>query len=408
MTRNVALSPECALVFLTAGDHAREDEIRALVRGPLDWGRVLVIAEREHAIAGLGRVISRLPNGAVPAEVAEYVRRQTMVSDFRMLHLQQYLARALAALADRGVEAMLLKGAAFGASVYDSFADRPMVDVDVLVRKEDVVRARSAIVGAGWQADVDPVLADLLSDHHHLPPFLDPNGLGLRLELHTSLLPPGHPFAIEESEVWHEASRADARFSGALIPSPRHLLYHAGVHFAWAHAMQFGAWRTFRDIGALIRSTAIDWEEFVAFAKLGRAASACAWMLRLSQRLSATPVPPGVVARLRAPTPEIVQRAIERHFLATIAPGEGPPCPSTLVAQMLWRLAIRPSWSGHGGRAPWDGAKDWQAARTGVLPQRGFARAARHIVGARQWWDYAVHTLIPLGRQPSPARRLGD
>jgi hypothetical protein len=272
-----------------------------------------------------------------------------------------------------------------------------MSDVDTLVHVDDVPRARAAILASGWRDQGDAILADLLVGHHHLPTFVDRNSIGLRLELHTALMPGRHPFQVLEQEIWKSATPAGNTYSRVLVPTPTHLLCYACLHFCWSHAMMFGAWRTFRDLNELIRASRIDWDEFVRFAKRTNATSACYWTLRLSATLTGTAVPPDVMQELRPPGREWVFRALERHFVANIALGEGPPCPSVTLARQLWRMAMRPRWSGYGDAGQSDASRNWESAFTGVFADAAPRRLVRHVTGARLWWNYVSQTLV----QPS-------
>jgi hypothetical protein len=392
---DAALSPECRLVFLAVNADGYDDVVGGIARGSLDWRRVVAIAERENAVAGVWRSLERAAHNAIPGDIAEHLRRSRMVSDFRMLHLEQRLQATIGAFREHNVPVVLLKGAALGVSVYPSFADRPMVDADLLVRQTDIARAREAILASGWRASMNPALESVYAEHHHLAPFFDEQSTGLRVELHTAIMPTDHPFRLSDDDVWRDATPAPAAYGGALLPSASHLLYHACAHFAWSHTMQFGAWRTFRDTAELLRASRIDWPAFVRLVRVTRGASACYWTLRLARHMSGVRVPEHVLAALRAPSPEWVRRALERHFVANIALGEGPPCPSVRLSYQLWRMAIRPGWSGHGERGRWATTRTWALARTGAAPEAATTRVMRQIGGIRMWWNYMVRTLVP-------------
>ena len=383
-------------MFLAASNDGHDAAIGELARSPLDWHRVIGIAERENAVAGVWRTLERAARDVLPAGASEHLRRSRMVSDFRMLHLEQRLQQTLRSLREHNVPVVLLKGAALGVSVYSSFAERPMVDADLLVRPADVSRARDAILASGWRTSMNASLESVYAEHHHLAPFFDAQSTGLRVELHTSIMPHDHPFRLSDDDVWRDAAPAPAPYAGALVPAVQHLLYHACVHFAWSHTMQFGAWRTFRDVAELLGTSRVDAQAFVRLARATRGASACYWTLRLARHMSGVRVPDDTLSALRAPSPEWVRRALERHFVANIAFREAPPCPSVRLSYELWRAAIRPRWSGHGDRGRWATTRTWALARTGAQPEAVSARLMRQLSGARLWWNYMLRTLVPL------------
>jgi hypothetical protein len=268
-----------------------------------------------------------------------------------------------------------------------------MADVDLLVRTSDVAEARLAILETGWGEHQIAALNELLADHHHLVPFFDKGSRGLRLELPTSVMPTRHPFRIEENEIWRRAVPTRDAFSNVLAPHPMHLLYHACLHFSWSHTMQFGAWRTFRDINELARTGRVDWNEFVQFAAASRAATACYWALRLARLLSNAELPAFAMQRLQSPGGEFVRRAVDRHFLSYIAPGEGPTSPSVRLEKLMWRAAIRPRWSGHTGQhgQPVE-EQSWEMVLHGAKPDKPSSRIVRHMKHASEWWNYLTQT----------------
>ncbi len=370
--------------------------ISAIATEPLDWLRALYIAEKELAATALWRSLERSGMSTrMPTEIAERMRRNAMVTDFRMMRLGQRLRDTLRTLEERGIPVMLLKGAALGALLDPTFRERPMVDLDLLVHSEDAARAREAIIAAGWPQSEDPTVHELLENHHHLPPFIDPVIPDLRLELHLALLPADNAFRLDGRELWSEARSAPAPFASALVPSPEHLLFHTCTHFAWAHTMRFGAWRSLRLANALITSGMLDWERFVALAVRAGGASSCHWTLRLGRRLAGIEVPDAVLDPLAVPPQAWLREVLERYFIADLVPGEGIVSPSVRLSRFLWRLAMRPGPDGgvHGER--WDHDTRWAAARdaTGAA---GGPRRSRRMPNVRHWWEFARRTLVSL------------
>ena len=387
------LSPECRLVFRSADVTCAPTELAAIAGEVQDWERAVFIAEREMATANLRRGLC--DGGAVlPAGVAAHLKKSAMVSDFRMQHLSQRLQGTARVLGERGIPFLLLKGAAVGALIDPTFHHRPMSDIDVLVHREDTARARDAVIASGWPLTTDPVLLELLNDAHHLPHFVDPQLPGVRLELHVSLLPADNPFAFSEAEMWREASAAPQTFAGARVPSPTHLVLHSCVHFAWQHTMRFGAWRTFRTVSALTNAPGFDWDALVRAALAAKAGTSCYWTLRLAERLCGIAPPAGVLARFAPPTPVWVRDALERHFVAGIALGEMPESPSVKLTRLLWRAALRPTWSGHRAPGRADPQQRWAHAHGTASTETATERVSRHLSGYREWWGFFTDTLL--------------
>lgn len=385
-------SAEVRFVFRSADPSATPDEMRSLAREVRDWARALRLSEQEGATSAIWRAF-RQDASALPAEAATFLRARTMMSDFRMRRLSERLAETIGEFAARGIPVMLLKGAAVGAMSDPSFCARPMTDVDLLIHRGDATRAREAVLAARWQQTPDERLHVLLKDKHHEAPFYDAQLPGLRLELHSLLLPPDQSFEFPLEGLWARGHEAAAPFAHATIPSPADLLFHIAVHFAWQHQMQFGTWRTLRAIGAVVQSPAFDWTAALSLIIQSRAATSCYWTLRLAQRLAGLAVPDEVLAAMAPPTAEPVRRVIERVVVAGIAPGEAPASPSDRFSRLLWRAALRPKWSGlrDGGRH--DPDQHWARTMGTYQAESAVEKLRRHARKSRDWWGFLTKTL---------------
>lgn len=388
-----SLSPECALVFRSADPSVDAAEWERLARGIGDWDRALGIATKEAAISVLGRGL--LSATTVPSAITEQLKMTVLLRELQMQQLAVRAQRTVAMLADAGIPVLLLKGAAVGAYGDPTFRERPMTDIDLLVHREDAARAREVIIASGWPETTDPVYLELLQDAHHRPPFVLPDLPGVRLEMHVTVMPDDHSFAWDERDLWRDARPAPAPFSGALVPSPEHMILHACVHFAWQHTLSFGAWRSFRSIASLAKRPGIDWDLLVRQAIAAKAQTACYWTLRLAGRLAGLPVPDAVIVRLAPPTPEWVRAAVERHVIAALAPGESPRSPSERATRLLWRMALRPKWSGHRHAGRHDPEQRWAKAYGLVIRETAGQRWLRHVRSYRIWWRWLTETLLP-------------
>lgn len=392
---NVPASIESRIVFLAAGGAEADRRWRDRLRSDrLDWGRVADVAIAEGAAGELLRFADDNRWLAIPPDAQGRLQPIAMVTDFRQRVLGQRLFEALAILDDAGVEAVLLKGSALVASVYGAFERRPMSDIDLLVAPEHAERAREALLAAGWVWDRDVYAARHYANHHHLPPLLDRSGSGVAIELHTDVLPVGHPFDFTAAAVRHRSRVVAFEGRHVRVPSPDDQLLHALVHFAWSHAMAPGAWRTVRDVAALCAARPADWDSFVSLARRSRSAASCYWALRLARDVGGVPVPPSVLRQLAPALRPLVLDRLARHF-TQIALRNGSACPSVTLRRALWVLAFQPRRNGHGASRPWLGGFAFDAApsATPSLGARLRARAGRW----RQWTRYLA---AMLGRSP--------
>ena len=112
-----------------------------------DWSQVVAVAQRE----GLATILlARAGTFALPADARnqlETLRQHTRINNARrLMQLEEGLDRFDA----DNIPAIVLKGAALIALVYERAALRPMLDVDLLVRRDDFARAGKLFHAAGF------------------------------------------------------------------------------------------------------------------------------------------------------------------------------------------------------------------------------------------------------------------
>ena len=375
-----ALSPEQRLLYAAARSELPVDELRTLVSPELRWGPLVWLAEMCRATPVLWMHLKRLGDADLPPE-ARALQHAAMVSEFRMRHLESRLDQCLDILEADGIPVMLLKGAGLAKTVYESFVDRPMSDLDILVPEAETRRAWDALRQAGW-APAEDASGDLEAfyeaEHHHLPPLYDPDGTDTAIEVHRQIFPGSHPFGLNAAALWDEAGPLPGRPT-VLLPSPAHQIIHLAIHFAWSHMMgHFAGWRTFRDVAHLMRVHPLDWEGVVARAREARATTSTYWTLRLARSLIGLDVPDSALGGLRPPLAGL-HGALERSYAMGMLPGSRGN-PSVALARHLWTLGMRPGWSGHRGVKPWDFSEPFAAPA-----QTGWSRLSHQIQQAPAW-----------------------
>jgi hypothetical protein len=379
------LSREAQLLALSTQTAPQDAALSRLLDSNLNWRKVVHLAHQEGATATLWHCLLRTGTDRVPHDVATQWKKLAMVSEFQMQHLERLLHESLDVLAGEGIEAMLLKGSALGYTHYSSFTDRPMGDLDLLVRHERAREAWSLLQAKGWTWPSERWPAALYTAHQHLPPLVSSRGGGACLEIHTELLPRSHPFQWPIADVWLRAQRLHVRGRPILVPDSLEQLLHVCVHFAWSHEMKWGGWRTLRDIATLTARGDVTWPRFVLLAQNSRTATCCYWTLRLARTYAGAAVPDDVLRALRPPRPEFLLRRLEHHYVLQLF-AVGTRCPPETLSKTLWEVGIAPRWSHHGSARPWQGSERWTSParpplRRTAWPRRFLSRAGRAAVG---------------------------
>lgn len=356
----VALAPEAELLLLSAGGAHNDDRIRELASASLHWQVLAVLAERERALPVLWKRLERLDlTDKPPPDVRQRFVRSTMVAQFGQEHLARRLEEAVVLLNAAQVEVVLLKGSALVHTVYPSWLDRPMGDVDLLVAPSDARRAQRLLLDARWMEIPSSSGSgmhaddDAYRDHQHLRPLVDARGTGVGLEIHRALFNRLSPFLLSADDVRRESRQIEVGGVAVGVPAEVHHLLHMCIHFAWGHMMGSHLWRTLSDLNALLAGGGTDWDVLVREARSVHARSCSFWTLHLGRQLAGVPVPEGVLKELRPLHSGALTPLLTRHLASSALPVR-EACPSRTLQRAAWELAIQPAANGHGSVRPWD------------------------------------------------------
>ena len=192
------------------------------------------------------------------------VKRHTW---YRNQLLFRCASEAIGTLAERGIESMVIKGAAIATTYYHDASLRPMEDADLLVRYEDAPAAVALLRKKGWapldQRACIPAFFHKIYKYEHAMHLRHPSGQDL--DLHWNLLP--LCFGSEENEDFWAASRP-ALFNTRTVRTldPADQLLHICVHGAAWDPLSPIRW--IADAVVVIRATPnLNWERLLRQAK---------------------------------------------------------------------------------------------------------------------------------------------
>lgn len=388
------LAPEARLFVTAARRDATPGDLVRLIGPGFRWPVLEALARREHAALWLFPALRALPAGAVPPEVTRGLAAVAMMTEFRMRCLEQGLRQAAGVLSAAGIPLLLLKGAALGVTVYASFVERAMQDLDLLVPPAEHARAEAALRAAGWVPAFAATTQPFYERHQHGVPLVAPALGGPRLEVHSRLFHDGGPFPLNADDLFREATPVTLDGASALVPSRSHSLLYLCLHWAWSHGMTTGLARALQDLQALWRAGGAPGVEFAALARDARAGTCCYWTLRLARDLVGLPVDAELLAALRPRRTAWTLDLLERH-LAGVAGLAPTGCPSVWLERALWTAAMAPRASGHGARRPWTAGDDWAVVAPDLLAASGGTRPRRWGAAVRGLGRYATALLRP-------------
>jgi hypothetical protein len=227
------LAPEAQLLARCAQvqpSPLTQEHLRRLLGGTLDWARVLQLAHG-HGIEPLLRQHLASHRDALPAEVLSKLESRARRLAVRNLQQTHELMRLVAGLEDNDIPVIPFKGPMLAALAYGDVAFRPFVDLDVLVCRDDVLRAKTFLQQEGYAPvkDMDPADEKAYVDTQLGYEFVHP-GRRTIVELHWAFFYEIYAFDLAPKAVW--ARHRTAKVAGMTVRTlaPEDLLLYLCTH----------------------------------------------------------------------------------------------------------------------------------------------------------------------------------
>jgi hypothetical protein len=147
-------TPELALLLCIARSCVEAEDVARLqdrlAGRPLDWHRLAEAAAWHRLIPLLHHHLASLPADLTAGAPSEQIRRAFLQNASWTLQRTGTLIRILRLLDSQGIPAVPYKGPALAERVYGKATLRMAGDLDVLIRKRDIARAREVLLAAGF------------------------------------------------------------------------------------------------------------------------------------------------------------------------------------------------------------------------------------------------------------------
>ena len=224
------LSREEALLCRTAripGSSAVQPPIE-LADG-LDWDAFWNLALR-HEVQPLAWAFLRSnPEWLqrVPAPLAQAAERRYFASAVRNAGRRRELASVLDVLRSAGIPVIPVKGVVLDEGVYGPDVPRTFDDLDVLVHRSDLSRARAELGQLGYHGRAVPRFEEVDHRFHDVQLFRPTNGAHQCLEVHWDLWPASR-FGSIVDDLWRRARPGQVAGTDALPNRGNRRLHEAG------------------------------------------------------------------------------------------------------------------------------------------------------------------------------------
>jgi hypothetical protein len=299
-----------------ASDHVVA-RMRELATGEIDWEYLFLLARRHSVVPLVHLQLDRHASDLIPAEILATLKKHHLENAARNTVLTAELCRLIARLADFGIDAIPYKGPVLAQFAYGNLALRRFVDLDVIVRKSDVLQAREVLLNEGYTPTKSLTLSQqevLLRTQHNLQFSRDNHRL--IVELHWDVAPHLFASSVNTDRLWQELVTIDLNGTTVKTFSASDLLFSLCVHGS-RHLWERLAWIC--DVAELISRHTIEWTTLLE--------RACAtdnermFLLGpyLAERLLDAPLPDEIKQRCASDPrlPSLAENVIEHLFNGT-------------------------------------------------------------------------------------------
>lgn len=303
----------------------------------VEWNYLALLAKRHSIIPLLYRQLERHASESVPPAQFANLKLQYQENSARNLILTAELCSVIETLAKAGIETIPYKGPALAVFAYGDLALRRFVDLDVIVKKSDVLRARELLLAEGYVPGKSLTLAQqelLLRTQHNLQFARD--NRRLLLELHWEVAPHLFASSVQENELWQNLTTINLNGTELKTLGADDLLFSLCVHGS-RHLWERLGWIC--DVSELITRHQINWPALLQRA----AATDCERMfllgLHLAQKLLGTSLPPEIQQRCDSDTrlQSLAENVIQHLF-------SGPThVPATSSEIFKYNIGVRKS-----------------------------------------------------------------
>lgn len=254
--------PEVELLLAcsrTVIDSQLAGRIETLLQSELDWGWLVQSAIEQRVVPLLYWSLHAAFVRAVPAAAYERLRQNYHEGARYTLLLTGELLRLLAAFKQHGIETIPLKGPALAAIAYGNLSQRQFGDLDILVHKQDILRAQDILAAQGYQPQWAPgsrqEVEFLTSGQAHT--FTRDDGQVV-VELHYRINHRHFSFKLDHEQLWQRSQPAALAGTQVRGLSREDLLLTLCAHGA-THCWGCLSWIC--DIAELLRADQpVDWQ----------------------------------------------------------------------------------------------------------------------------------------------------
>lgn len=196
----------------TQMDPVREKRIGVLLQKSLDWPYLIQTAMRHGLMPLLYKNLKETHRNALPEEILGQIRNYFLINAGRNLMLNEELFKLLRLFETHGVSAIPYKGPTLATCAYGDVTLRQFSDLDILIEKKDLKKARDLIIPLGYQPHIKLADADIghyIESRNELS-FMRQDGRAA-VELQWEITPRYFNFPVPSEYLWESLGRSSKK-----------------------------------------------------------------------------------------------------------------------------------------------------------------------------------------------------
>jgi hypothetical protein len=250
----------CATTF---GSPEKVSRIRRLTQGGIDWPYLIRTARRHGVMPLLYWNLKETHFETVPEGVMNELCNGYRINMIRNLFLTNKLFNLLDLFQSNGISVIPYKGPTLSAFAYGDICLRQFGDLDFMIRRDDVLRAKELLLSEGYRPEyVLPPDQELAYLQHECEYNFFHDHRNILVELHWDIVQKYFSCHFDVDKLWDDLKPVSLLGKEVMTLSPEKLLLVLCVHNGGKH--QWGTLGWICDIAQLIGVRKdLDWERIL-------------------------------------------------------------------------------------------------------------------------------------------------
>jgi Uncharacterised nucleotidyltransferase len=304
---------QCVRSFI---DLSQSKRLATMVSEDIDWEKVIQMGVDHRVMPLLYQTLQTVCPGAVPKIILHRLQELFRSNATRNLFLVSELLKLLKLLESCGISAISFKGPVLAVCAYGNLSLRQHHDLDILVRKSDIFRAKRVLLSNGYQLfpKMTQEQEDARLQSHHAFVFL-PEHPTYSVDLHWAVAQPHHASRLDQEMLWERVESVSLGGNSVVTFRPEEMVLVLSMHGS-KHCWQQLGWIC--DIAQLVRwRPDLDWKRVVCEADKAGCMKGLLVALGLAKSLGAMNLPAKVSQMIdQYPRVKSIGRSVIRRLFA--------------------------------------------------------------------------------------------